>query len=203
MIKIISKEEANRELLDDFIYIRGEGIGLDKEMFRYLRRRMGSVEDAEEVLNEVHLKAWENKDKYDVSKNLRPWLFTMARNRAIDRKRRNNSYRARVKSLEDLEEYCGEGVTIEPRSSETSIVDEVANKEMGEKLRGCVGRLSERYRNVVLSIYFQGLKYRETAEVLDIPEGTVKSRLHWGIQKLGDMMSKKYQDVLEVLKREA
>jgi RNA polymerase sigma-70 factor (ECF subfamily) len=61
--------------------------------------------------------------------------------------------------------------------------------EQGRNLRRAVEGLAEPLRDVLLLVYYQGLKYREAAEVLDIPVGTVKSRLHAAIRKLNQVLS--------------
>src|SRR5918995_1650667 len=62
----------------------------------------------------------------------------------------------------------------------------LAYREGGDKIRGDVAQLPELWRALVLLVYYQGLKYREAAEILDIPVGTVKSRLHSAILKLNE-----------------
>jgi RNA polymerase sigma-70 factor (ECF subfamily) len=62
--------------------------------------------------------------------------------------------------------------------------------EQSEEVRRAVDDLPESTRQAVLLVYFQGMKYREAAEVMSIPVGTVKSRLHAAIQKLNEVLSR-------------
>jgi len=64
---------------------------------------------------------------------------------------------------------------------------EAALRENGQWVRTAVASLSDTMREVVELVYYQGLKYREAAELLDIPVGTVKSRLHAAVQRLGEI----------------
>ena len=68
-------------------------------------------------------------------------------------------------------------------------VEESENHEQAGEIRRAVDDLPEQMRQVVLLVYFQGLKYREAAHALGIPVGTVKSRLHGAVQKLGEVLT--------------
>jgi RNA polymerase sigma-70 factor (ECF subfamily) len=67
--------------------------------------------------------------------------------------------------------------------------EESLSIEQADEVRRAVDDLPEQTRQVVLLVYFQGLKYREAAHVLGVPLGTVKSRLHGAIQKLGEVLA--------------
>ena len=67
--------------------------------------------------------------------------------------------------------------------------EESVDLEEAREIRRAVDSLPEQTRQVVLLIYFQGLKYREAAQALGIPVGTVKSRLHGAIQRLGEVLT--------------
>ena len=67
---------------------------------------------------------------------------------------------------------------------ETSPLDQTLESETREQVRACVDKLPEFLRQVLVLVYYQGLKYREVAEILDVPVGTVKSRLHTALLKL-------------------
>jgi RNA polymerase sigma-70 factor (ECF subfamily) len=69
-------------------------------------------------------------------------------------------------------------------------VDQVQGDERRERIRASVDRLPEFLREVLILAYYQGLKYREIAEILDIPVGTVKSRLHAALVKLQEEWSR-------------
>ena len=68
-------------------------------------------------------------------------------------------------------------------------VEESESLEQADAIRRAVDNLPEQTRQVVLLVYFQGLKYREAAQALGVPVGTVKSRLHGAIQKLGEVLA--------------
>jgi RNA polymerase sigma-70 factor (ECF subfamily) len=117
---------------------------------------------------------------------VRPWLYTIATHQAIDALRRNGRHQA--VSLEQTREESAEGEMhnllelLESRGP--SPIDQVSGQERRQRVRESVDKLPDFLRQVLLLAYYQGLKYREIAEILGIPVGTVKSRLHAALVKL-------------------
>jgi RNA polymerase sigma-70 factor, ECF subfamily len=158
----------------------------EREIFSYLRRYVGSPELAEDAFQgtflQVHLKC----GQFDSARRFRPWLYAIATNQAIDAQRR--SKRRRMVSLDSsmaiegdqrggswADKLVGEGY--EP--SDTAI-----EREEGRWVKDAVAGLGDSLERVVQLVYFQGLKYREAADILGIPVGTVKSRVHAAVQRL-------------------
>jgi RNA polymerase sigma-70 factor (ECF subfamily) len=160
----------------------------EKELYSYLRRYLGDATLAEDVFQaaffQVHLKC----DQFEADKKFRPWLYTIATNQAIDAQRRNK--RHRMASLDrqnagDGEQEVGALVDLLVNASAAPS----SNMEMVERrdwIRQAVADLPETLRSAVALIYYQGMKYREAAEVLGIPVGTVKSRLHTAVLRLNE-----------------
>ena len=131
---------------------------------------------------QVHLKC----KMFEPGRRVRPWLFAVATNQAIDAQRRNK--RHRMVSLDrcyggDNQDDLGSLVEMLDGPGEDPL-ERVGTAERDELVRDCVDRLPESLRQGVLLVYYQGLKYREAAEILSIPVGTVKSRLHAAMSKL-------------------
>jgi RNA polymerase sigma-70 factor (ECF subfamily) len=132
--------------------------------------------------------------QFDTDRRFRPWLYTIATNQAIDAQRRNK--RHRMVSLDRRNQTDTEGdvgsllqllVGREPGAA--------ANLEQEERqawIRRAVEDLPEQLRSALVLVYYQGLKYREAADVLGIPVGTVKSRLHAAILKLNEVWHAKH-----------
>ena len=113
----------------------------------------------------------------------------MATNQAIDSRRR--TYRQKMTSLDrqiggDDDSENGAFIDLFGDLHDTP-AEESELQEQRAAIRLAVDELPEQTRQVVLLVYFQGLKYREAAEVLGVPVGTVKSRLHGAIQKLSEV----------------
>ncbi len=158
----------------------------ESELYCYLRRYLGSVEAAEDAFQAVFLHVHLKCDQFDSQRRVRPWLYAIATNQAIDAQRCNRRYRAvsldRPGRLRETEEVRGLAELMV--SDEVDPSQQVADDERDELLRRAMDELSEQMRSVVQLVYYQGLLYREAAEVLSIPVGTVRSRLHTAIAKL-------------------
>lgn len=156
----------------------------EREVFSYLRRYVGNAEMAEDAFQgtflQVHLKC----QQFDPDRRFRPWLYAIATNQAIDVQRRNK--RHRMASLDRTSQSSdGDGNWSEKLVGEApDPLLEASIRENGEWVRGAVDELSESMKRVVHLVYYQGMKYREAADVLGIPVGTVKSRLHAAVQRL-------------------
>lgn len=163
----------------------------ERELFGYLRHYLGSAEMAEDVFQQTFLQVHLKCEQFEPGRKVRPWLYTVATNQAIDAQRRNRRHRMVSldrRSGEKREEDTGALVELID-GAEPNPVSEAELAERREKVRSAVDDLPEPTRRVVLLVYFQGLKYREAAEALSIPVGTVKSRLHAAIQKLSETLT--------------
>jgi RNA polymerase sigma-70 factor (ECF subfamily) len=132
---------------------------------------------------QVHLKC----DQFEQGRKMRPWLYAIATNQAIDAQRRNRRHRMasldriNTRHDEDLGKLMDLLVSSEP--------DPLAAADAQEDqlwVRREIATLPDHLRSVIGLVYFQGLKYREAAEALSIPVGTVKSRLHAAVLKLNE-----------------
>ncbi|MEU0132983.1 sigma-70 family RNA polymerase sigma factor [Streptomyces sp. NPDC006296] len=131
----------------------------------------GDRQRAEDLLQETLVRAWQHPEAFDAPyDSMRPWLFTVARRLAIDARR---SRRARPVEVGDavLE---GAPARDDTASSAVHALD----------VREAVRTLSPEHRAVLVQIYFRGLSVGETAQVLGIPPGTVKSRSYYALRLL-------------------
>lgn len=157
----------------------------ERQLYSYLRRYLGHAEMAEDVFQATFLQVHLKCDRFDETRRFRPWLYTVATNQAIDAQRRNKRHRMvsldRGSSSEDLD--IGTLVNL-LEGKESDPLENVSQLERGQWVQDAIDQLSEAMRSVIELVYYQGMKYREAAEILDIPVGTVKSRLHAAIIKL-------------------
>lgn len=157
----------------------------ERELYNYLRRYLGDATLAEDVFQNTFLQLHLKLDLYEKGRLLRPWLYTIATHQAIDAMRKFGRHQAvsldvkapsqddSSNSFVDLLEGC-----------ETDPLEGLQAIERRQWVRDALDQLPGYLRSVVVMAYFQGLKYREIAEALDIPVGTVKSRLHAAVAKL-------------------
>jgi len=166
----------------------------ERELFNYLRRYLANAEMAEDAFQGTFLQVHLKSDQFQQGRRVRPWLYTIATNQAIDAQRRNKRHQ-----LVSLDRTGGEdedvGTLIDLLiSGEPDPHEETDTEEQREALRKALRELPESFRQVVMLVYYQGLKYREAAEVLSIPVGTVKSRLHSALTKLTEALRSTHAD---------
>ena len=181
---------SDEELLTRFCKGETEAFGdlvrrYEKELYGYLRRYVGDASLAEDVFQNTFLQVYLKAKQYEPGRPVRPWLYAIATNQAIDALRRSG--RHPTVSLDQLAE-SGSGEPSRPTESlpggGPGPLEAVHTREQKENIRASVERLPDTLRQVLVLAYYQGLKYREIAEILDIPVGTVKSRLHAALTKL-------------------
>lgn len=182
---------SDEELLTRFRKGQREAFGVlvrryERELYGYLRRYLGDSALADDVFQNTFLQVYLKIGQYEPGRPVRPWLYTIATHQAIDALRRNGRHQAL--SLDQQWDETSEGdlrsliETLESRAP--GPVDRVEGQERQAWVRASVDRLPEFLRQVLVLAYYQGLKYREIADILNIPVGTVKSRLHAALVKL-------------------
>ncbi len=167
------------------------------ELFNYLRRYLGSAEMAEDVFQATFLQVHLKCEQFEEGRRFRPWLYTIATNQAIDAQRRNK--RHRMVSLDNPtsgDDDVGTLVQLLAGSGRTAD-EQLQDEESREWVRSAVDELPESLRAALVLVYHQGMKYREAADVLGIPVGTVKSRLHSAILKLNESWQRTRPPVTE------
>jgi RNA polymerase sigma-70 factor (ECF subfamily) len=161
----------------------------ETELYTYLHRYLGDGVLAEDAFQATFLQVHLKCHQYDESRKVRPWLFAIATNQAIDAQRRNK--RHRLVSLDQRNRHAGEDAgtlgELSP-SAEPGPEEKLELSESRQQARDALAALPKSLRTAVHLIYYQGLKYREAAEVLKIPVGTVKSRLHTAVRRLGELL---------------
>jgi RNA polymerase sigma-70 factor (ECF subfamily) len=156
------------------------------ELYGYLRRYLGDGTLAEDVFQNTFLQVFVKIASYEPGRPVRPWLYTIATNQAIDAMRRNGRHQAVSlnQGREDKTPADPDDLVSSLECKTVSPLDAAQGEERRLAVRAAVDKLPDFLRQVVLLGYYQGLKYREIADILDIPLGTVKSRLHTALAKL-------------------
>ena len=158
----------------------------ERELFGYLRRYLGDDDLADDVFQNTFVQVYVKIRQYEPGRPVRPWLYAIATNQAIDalrRRGRRADQRADAATTADEDGQPRPLFELLPASGDGP-PESADRAEQRELVRAAVGRLPELLRQVVVLAYFQGLKYRDVAEVLEIPVGTVKSRLHAALARL-------------------
>jgi RNA polymerase sigma-70 factor (ECF subfamily) len=144
---------------------------------RLLERMMGNRAMAEEVLNEVFLAVWQGAGRYEGRSEPLTWLLSIAHNKALSAMR---GKRGATALLDDAVQIADDADT-------PDVIVQKENK--GEIMRHCIDALSLDHRTILDLVYYQERSISEAAEILDIPEGTVKTRVFHARKKLSELLS--------------
>ncbi len=179
-------QRTDNELLE--AYRAGESRALEElirrhhdDLMRFLIRLTGDRASAEDVFQDTFLQVHISADVFDATRRFKPWLFTIAANKARDLLRRNARRRAfDLDSPVSKSSSSGDATTfmdlMQVRVDQPS--DAVSTAERDSMVQGVISNLPVSLREVLLLAYFQKMSYNQIADALDIPLGTVKSRLH-------------------------
>lgn len=177
------RDSGDRQLFSQLVH------RYERELFSYLRRYLGDAEMAEDAFQAAFLQIHLKRDQFENGRKFRPWLYTIATNQAIDAQRRNKRHKMisldRVGHGETGEEVGKLANLLE--SAEPSPFTELSAAEQRKWIEETIARLPESMQSVIHLVYYQGLKYREAADALGVPVGTVKSRLHAAILRLNEL----------------
>ena len=128
---------------------------------------------AEDIMQDTFVKAFQNADKYDSQYRFSTWLYRIAANLSINE---INKRKVRLNKKNFL--------SIENEEESNNPSQKVLKDETNQNLLSALSRLSVNHRAVLVMKFFQDLSYNEIAEILNISTGTVKSRIHYGIESL-------------------
>jgi len=152
------------------------------ELYSYAKRLTRHDNDAEDLVQDTYIRAFKGFDKFKQGTNLRAWLYRIMTNTFINSYRRAKHRPILSESVEDYQlssqfllghEGLGSGPT---HSAEVEFLSQIPDDQIKDALES----LPEHYRIPVLLADIEGFPYKEIAELLDLPEGTVMSRLHRG-----------------------
>ncbi len=139
-------------------------------LFNHIRRMLGNEEDAKDVLQEVFVNVFKKIDGFREESSLKTWLFRIASNKTIDFIRREKRFKA-----EELPETLKSG-TNPLKFTEKSLKKDLVYKALME--------LKEEEREIVIMKEIDGFTFREIAEIKNMPENTVKTKLYTSLKKL-------------------
>ena len=164
------------------------------QLYGAARRMARNAADAEDLVQETYLRAYKGYDRFAEGTNLRAWLFRILTNLFINeyRRRKRRPDEVDLGDTDTLYMYRGLGgaeLARRSRSAEDEMLDGVTSAEV----RHAIESLPDAYRVAVLLADVEGFAYKEIAEILDVPIGTVMSRLHRGRKKLREALQEYVQ----------
>lgn len=176
------RDAGDRQAFDDLVH------RYERELYSYLRRYLNDAEMAEDTFQTTFLQVHQKSHQFEAGRKFRPWLYTIATNQAIDAQRRNKRHRMISLDRENSSSHAEEVGTLMGllTDRDSGPLSNLESNERRDWIRQAVNDLPDQLRSAVMLIYYQGLKYREAADALEIPVGTVKSRLHAALIKLNE-----------------
>ena len=151
-------------------------------LYSFLRRFLNRQDLVEDVFQETFLQLYTSKDKFDTTRPLHPWLFTIAANKAKDALRKMQ--RTAAMSIGAIADSGGvsvdDVVNMLASYTDTPLL-EATRTETAENVRKIVANMPENLRAILILAYFEQFSYKQMADILSIPIGTVKSRLHTAV----------------------
>ena len=142
-----------------------------------------NAEDAEDLIQETYFKAYKHYDKFEAGTNLKAWLFRIMENTFINgyRKKLSQPPQSAFSEIEDAFESL---VEPGPGQQSKNPEQEFLAKVLDEDVQLALDALREDYRMVILLVDLEGFSYKEAASILEVPVGTVMSRLYRGRRML-------------------
>ena len=159
-----------------------------KDIYSFCKHLTNNLQEADDLYQDTFLTAVEIKEKIDYDNNPKSYLLSIAL-RIWKNKRRKFAWRKRIA---DVRSIADEWDVAMGESTEMSLEERITGKEKDEAIRMAVNRLPDKLKIVVLLFYMEDLSTAQIAEVMNIPVGTVLSRLH----QARKILKKKLEDVL-------
>jgi len=158
-----------------------------RELFHFLVRFLGDRAAAEDVFQETFLQVHQSAEQFDPQRRFRPWLFTIAANKARDLLRSNarRPTSPLQASIGRGDDDSGEFIDLMQAVGELPS-EPMERQELQELVQTTVMSMPDHLREILLLSYFHQFPYKQIGDILDIPLGTVKSRLHAAVAHFAD-----------------
>ncbi|RKY25117.1 MAG: RNA polymerase sigma factor [Planctomycetota bacterium] len=151
-------------------------------LYAFLKRFLNRSDLVEDVFQETFLQLFISRDSFDSTRSLRPWLFTIAANKARDALRKQQrTATATIGTITKSEEMSFDEMLDALTSDSTAPFDELQRNEAASLVRAVIANMPENLREILVLAYFNKFSYKQMAQILSIPIGTVKSRLHTAV----------------------
>ena len=156
-------------------------------VYAFLSTFLNRPDLVDDVFQETFIQMYVSRNTFDLSRPLRPWLFTIAANKAKDALRRGQRIDStNLGSMFDSEEHSIDDV-LNTLDSDTHMPhDDLIKDETAEAVKQVISRMPAKLRKILILAYFDKFSYAEIAGILEIPIGTVKSRLHTAVGRFAE-----------------
>jgi RNA polymerase sigma-70 factor, ECF subfamily len=195
-------DQADEDLM--VLYQKGEVRAFEillvrhrKPLYNFILRYLGDKETAEDLLQEAFMRVIKGAEAYKRQAKFTTWLYTIARNLCVDQtRRRKHRKHASLDAPLDASEESGSLLDVIP-SKEMASDRKSVNKQLHETMQRAIAGLSEEQREVFLMREFLDMPFKQIADVVGVPENTVKSRMRYALDKLRLELDE-YKDLAKV-----
>jgi RNA polymerase sigma-70 factor, ECF subfamily len=157
---LISRIAAGSEAaLKDF-YLRYEN-----KLYNFAYARLNDSFDASDIVNEVMLEVWRSATRFEGRSKVSTWFFGIAHHKIVDKLRKKGN-RVVVEFDDGIEDDGAD------------VVMAIEGASNSDHVKHCMDRLSDEHRQIIHLAFFEDISYPEISEIVDCPQGTVKSRIH-------------------------
>lgn len=182
-------DQADEDLM--VLYQRGEVRAFEillvrhrKPLYNFILRYLGDKETAEDLLQEAFMRVIKGAEAYKRQAKFTTWLYTIARNLCVDQtRRRKHRKHASLDAPLDASDESGTLLDVLP-SKEMASDRKSVNKQLHETMQRAIASLSDEQREVFLMREFLDMPFKQIADVVGVPENTVKSRMRYALDKL-------------------
>ncbi len=151
-------------------------------LYTFLKRFLNRHDLIEDVFQETFLQLFTSRDSFDSSRPLQPWLFTIAANKAKDALRKQRRTAAiPIGTISESEEMSFDDVLNALTFDSTRPYEKLEKSEIASQVREIIANMPDNLREILILAYFNKFSYKQMAQILSIPMGTVKSRLHTAV----------------------
>jgi len=188
-MNFIPKKPSDAELLAQ--YAKGDETAFREIVSRYknglyafLRHFLNRQDLVEDVFQETFLQLFTSRESFDNTRPLRPWLFTIAANKAKDALRKwQRTAAIPIGTIADSEDLSFDDMLNSLSADTTMPYEELENSETSVQVEQIIANMPDNLRQILVLAYFHKLSYKQMAQMLSIPIGTVKSRLHTAVAR--------------------
>ena len=153
-------------------------------LYSFLKQFLNRQDLVEDVFQETFLQLFTSRGSFDTNRPLRPWLFTIAANKAKDALRKSQRTAAiSIGSISDSAEMSFDDVLNTLTFDTTMPSDKLEKSEITSRVGQIIANMPDNLREILILAYFNKFSYKQMAQILSIPIGTVKSRLHTAVAR--------------------
>lgn len=182
-------EKTDSELMQDFVSGDENAFNIivsryKNGLYMFLRRFLNDKHMVEDVFQETFLQLFSSRDHFDTSRPLKPWLFTIAANKAKDTIRKIQRNKAMTIGTAVSDEQMSFQDVLDSMASRDNIpTNDLERNEAAGQVREVIAEMPEHLKEILILAYFNKFTYKQMASALKIPIGTVKSRLHTAVNR--------------------